>query len=318
MSYNRIKVEANRIDWLDQRRKGIGGSDCANILGMGYSSPLSVFLDKTGRMDETPDNLAMILGRKLEQAVADLFEEETGKKTKHTNYMFQSKEHPFMLANLDRLIVGEKAFLECKTTTEWNRTKIAFRGEIPSHWYCQVMHYMAVTGFEYCYLAVLIGNKDFRVFKIDRDEEDIQALIEAESDFWKMVEAGEYTGSYIGTEDEREGLVRSFRDPEDKGLVFDSDELEKRYSEAENAYNEAKKSFEEEKEKLEALKSEIKMIMGDEGTELKSGRALFTWKPKTTMRVNTSLIKKNYPEIAEACTTTTTTRDFRVKFLRED
>lgn len=313
----RIRLADNRDDWLEQRKKGIGGSDAANIIGMGYSSPLTTFLDKTGQLPPVADNLPMKLGRALEQTVADLFEEETGIKCRKSGYMFQSKQHSFMLANIDRL-TADGTFLECKTTTEWNKKKIAFKGEIPAHWYCQCMHYMAVLGTPYCYLAVLIGNREFVWFKIERDEDDIKALIQAESDFWKMVQAGKFTGDPAGTTGESQSLSAAYPDPKPAGISYFSDEFEIRLREAEKAANEADEEAKKAKAELESVKNEIKLIMGDEATEFRSGNAICTWKAKETPRIDSKALRKAHPEIADKFTKVSRTREFRYKFMKGD
>lgn len=310
----RIRLADNRDDWLEQRKKGIGGSDAANILGMGYSSPLTTFLDKTGQLPPVADNLPMKLGRALEQTVSDLFEEETGIKCRKSGYMFQSRQHRFMLANIDRL-TADGTFLECKTTTEWNKKKIAFKGEIPANWYCQCMHYMAVLGTPYCYLAVLIGNREFVWFKIERDEEDIKALIQAESDFWKMVQAGKFTGDPAGTTGESQSLSAAYPDPKPAGISYFSDDFEVRLREAEKESDEADEVAKAAKEKLEAVKNEIKMMMGDEATEFRSGNAICTWKAKETQRIDSKALRKAHPEIADEFTKVSRTREFRYKFI---
>jgi predicted phage-related endonuclease len=60
-------------------------------------------------------------------------------------------------------------------------------GEYPEQWYCQMVHYLAVTGLEKAYLAVLIECRDFKIFELDRDEAEIQALMKAEQAFWELV-----------------------------------------------------------------------------------------------------------------------------------
>ena len=62
------------------------------------------------------------------------------------------------------------------------------KGEFPEQWYCQTMHYMAVGGYDKAYLAVLIGCRDFKVFEIERDEEEIKSLMSAEERFWECVQ----------------------------------------------------------------------------------------------------------------------------------
>lgn len=181
----------SREAWLKIRRKSIGGSDAAAIIGLNrYQNAFSVWEEKTGRAAEKPLTEAMRLGTFLEEYVAQRFTEETGKRVRRRNAILYNPEYPFAHANIDREIVGEDALLECKTTSQLNLKQFS-GGEYPANYYVQVMHYLAVTGMERGYIAVLIGNKDFRVFQVERDEKEISSLMEAERDFWGFVEADE-------------------------------------------------------------------------------------------------------------------------------
>ena len=85
------------------------------------------------------------------------------------------------------MIIGEDAGLECKTTSALNLKKFK-GGEYPENYYCQCMHYMAVTGCKKWYLAVLVLGEGFYDFTIERDEGEIKALMDAEREFWGFVE----------------------------------------------------------------------------------------------------------------------------------
>ena len=101
-------AEIPREDWLNARRGGIGGSDAPAILGLDrYRSPFDVYADKLGLKPEQEDNEAMRQGRDLEQYVAERFMEATGKKVRRRNGILQHPEHPWMIANIDRWVVGE-------------------------------------------------------------------------------------------------------------------------------------------------------------------------------------------------------------------
>lgn len=176
----------SRDKWVEMRRHGIGGSDAAAIIGLDkYTTPYSVWADKKGLLPEKEDTEAMRLGRDLEEYVAMRFEEETGKKVRRKNAILQHEDFPFMLANIDREVVGEKAGLECKTTSILN-TKMFKNGEFPEKYYAQCVHYLAVTGYDRWYLAVLVLGEGFYVYTLERDEEEIAALINAESTFWNV------------------------------------------------------------------------------------------------------------------------------------
>lgn len=129
-----LRAETHK-EWLAIRRRGIGGSDAAAIVGLDrYRSPFAVYADKLGLTPEREDNEAMRQGRDLEDYVAQRFTETTGKKVRRCNDTLQHPKYPRLLANIDRLIVGEKALLECKTTSILNKTKFT-QGEYPPNYY---------------------------------------------------------------------------------------------------------------------------------------------------------------------------------------
>ena len=177
-----------REEWLKMRRQSIGGSDAAAIIGLNpYSSPFSIWADKTGRLPEKEDNEAMRQGRDFEDYVARRWTEVTEKKVRRDNAILRNPVYPFAHADIDRWVVGENAGLECKTTSVMNLKKFK-NGEYPDNFYCQCMHYMAVTGADRWYLAVLVLNQGFYEYTIERDDDEIAALMAQESEFWKLVE----------------------------------------------------------------------------------------------------------------------------------
>lgn len=116
--------------------------------------------------------------------MAHRYMEETGLKVHRSNMMYRSVEYPFMLADVDRLVIGEDAGLECKTANACNADKWK-DGEIPAHYVIQCYHYMAVTGKKSWYLAVVILGMEFRYVKLNWDEGAIRNLIRLEEDFWE-------------------------------------------------------------------------------------------------------------------------------------
>jgi putative phage-type endonuclease len=178
-----------REEWLALRHKYIGGSDAAAVVGLNsFVSPYALWAEKTCRLPGFEGNLATEVGTYLEEFVAQKFAEVTGKKVRRCNLSWFNSDYPWAIANIDREVVGEDAVLEIKTTSEMNLKKFK-NGEFPANYYCQVMHYLAVTGKKRGYLAVLVGNRDFKWFTIERDEDEITALMEAEKAFKQLVDS---------------------------------------------------------------------------------------------------------------------------------
>lgn len=178
-------------EWRDQRRKTIGGSDAGTILGLNqFDSPYNLWAIKTGKItpEDISDKEAVRLGHDLEQYVADRFMEETGLKLRRDNNFVYNDKYPFAHVQADRLVVGENAGFEAKTTSSWETLKKCREGKYPDTWYAQCVHAMMVTEADRWHLGVLCLGKGFFRFLIERDEAEIAALAKAEADFWKLVE----------------------------------------------------------------------------------------------------------------------------------
>lgn len=194
MYKNLFKIPTKNMsheEWLEHRRKRIGGSDASAIIGMNkFSSAYTVWADKLGKIPPKEDNEAMRLGRDLEDYVAKRFTEETGKKVRRENNILINPDIPFAHANVDRMIVGEDAGFEAKTTSVLN-LKSFKNGEYPENYYVQCMHYLMVTGCKRWYLGVLVLGVEFKWFVVERDEAEIEALRKSEESFWEFVKSEE-------------------------------------------------------------------------------------------------------------------------------
>jgi putative phage-type endonuclease len=180
-------------EWHAARRSGIGSSDAPILTGDApWGDVLTLYAQKTGIIDP-PDikSAPMAWGLKLEATVADWFTETTGKKVRRANQLRRHPDHSWMLASLDRVVVGERMVCEIKTARfandEWGESGTA---EIPAHYLVQVQHQIAVGGFEGAYVAVLFAGSDPRLYVVPRDEALIEALIELEAEFMDCVRTG--------------------------------------------------------------------------------------------------------------------------------
>lgn len=185
----KIKYE-NHKEWLAIRSKYIGGSDAGAVVGLNpYKSAYALWAEKTGKVPGFEGNLTTKVGAYLEELVAKLFEEETGKKVQRMNTSIHNTDYPFAIANIDRKVIGEKALLEIKTTNSIPIMKQLRGTEFPEAYYAQVVHYLAVTGLEKAYLAVLVNCRELKIYELERDQAEIDALMGAEDAFWKLVES---------------------------------------------------------------------------------------------------------------------------------
>lgn len=211
---------ASHEEWLNIRAKYIGGSDASAVIGMNpWMSRYSLWAEKTGRVPPFEGNLRTEAGAYLEEFVAQKFTEATGKKVRRKNRTLINDQYPWACANLDRTIVGENAFLECKTTNS-HPVMRTIRGseEFPEVYYAQVVHYLAVSGMKKAYLAVLIDCSELRIFELERDEDEIAALMDAEREFWELVTTNTAPAP-DGTESTKETISTLY--PESDGSTVD-------------------------------------------------------------------------------------------------
>lgn len=265
----------NREEWLKDRKKGIGGSDAAAIIGLNpYSTAYSVWADKLDLVPPKQDSEAMRQGRDFEDIVAHRFMEATGKKVRRKNSIIRNPEYPFAHATVDRLVVGENAGLECKTTSFLNLKK--FRdGEYPDTYYCQCVHYMAVTGADRWYLAVLVLGKEFLWYTVERNQDEIDALMAEEKYFWETYVEQKQQPPVDGYKPTTEAINIIYKDAISNETPVD---LFGRESLFENLAN-VKAQIKELKCVQEEYEQTIKTDLGENETG-QVGRFLVSWKPQ--------------------------------------
>lgn len=280
---------ANHEEWLKLRSQYIGGSDAAAVVGLNaYASPYSLWAEKTGKIPGFAGNLATEVGTFLEEFVAQKFAQETGKKVRKCNQSFLNSEYPFAIANIDREIIGEDAGLEIKTTDSLNLKKFK-GGEYPANYYAQMVHYLAVTGKKRWYLAVLIGNKEFKWFTLERDEAEIAALMNAEYYFWELVKT-DTPPAVDGTAATSETLNTIYAESDDSVCDLTA------FSANIKQYMELKKQIKELEELADEAANKIKEFMGcSGGGECDSFKV--SWKSQTRSNFDRKRFEKENPDI---------------------
>ena len=267
---------------------------------------MKVFWDKTKDGVEEKDNEAIRIGNDLEQYVAVRFMEATGLKVRRSNYMYRSKGHPYMIADVDRLVVGEDAGLECKTASAYNADKWE-DGKIPPHYAIQCYHYMAVTGKRAWYIAAVILGREFVYHKLTWDDALIQQLIEAEGEFWNdHIAAGRIPDP--GGSEIYDSVLEQYFHTAKKASAVELVGFDARLARRE----EILRFIEELQSEQKQIEQEIKLFMQD--SELATnGHYRVSWSNVDTTRLDTKRMKQEQPEIYQNYAKVTSSRRFQIK-----
>lgn len=299
--------EISREEWLELRRNSIGGSDSAAACGMSpWKSPLELYCEKMGMIPDKETNESMRRGTYLEEYVAQRFMEETGKKVRRDNFMYADDAFPCLTANIDRVIVGEDAGLECKTMNDYSSNDYDFEsGEIPVQYYCQCQHYMMVMGWSYMYIA-FSSNFKFSWLKIDRNDEFIKDMRQKELDFWYNFVIKKIRPEADGSESAMKTLEDLYpSEYEGTSIDFDFDDLGARYTYLNDMISLYKKE-----------KDDIKAKICDTLQDNERGNSrnyTVTWKVQSKNGFDTKRFQKDYPALYEQYRTISESRVFRLK-----
>jgi putative phage-type endonuclease len=298
------RLTIDRAEWLKERSKGLGASDCAAALGMSqWTTPYQLYLDKRGESNPKKETPAMRRGTRMEPIIRQEYEDETGHSVTKPEEPFIHPEFPWMRCNLDGLRDDGLPceFKSAAWSDEWGLAGI---DQMPTPYYLQCVHTLLVLGKRKMDLAVLIAGSDFRIYNIDLDaggEEDrakrqelIDLVLDEEADFWHLVQTG--------------------TPPE----ITDLPDLRSRYRysmaktiEATEEVLAACARLKDVKAKIKGLEDEesvlqfeICQLMGEYDTLIWSGKSLATWKTaKAAKRIDTTRLRQELPEVAEKYST---------------
>lgn len=299
-------VETRTLDrgqWLEVRRGGIGSSDAAAAVGLNpYKSPLELWAEKTGRMgvhaqEEDDMESPMYWGTLLEPYVAMAYTGKTGRRVRKVNAVLQHPTFPFMLANIDREIVGspEAQILECKTAGDYGSR--LWRDGVPDYVQLQVQHQLAVTGKAAADVAVLVCGQDLQIHRIERDEEVIARLIVLEARFWEFVES-DIPPPVDGSESGDKALRQLYPGGGDT-LDFSED---RRLSGVFSELVALKRELEAKETQAELLKQTLQQAMGDAGRAVFVGGEVTYRRAKDGIRLDTRRLTADHADLIAAYT----------------
>lgn len=301
--------------------KGIGGSEAGTLLGQNkFKDEYTLYLEKIGEIQPQESFEAAEWGHTLEPIVAEKWLERFGNVLGMTietfPYLLQSKEYPFMLANMDRLIRKGEHFgiLEVKTASEylngdWENGSIysdgTGDGKVPAKYYAQLQHYFSVTGLEWGYFAALVGgNKLYSVY-VERNDVFIAELVNIEALFVQRVEH-RIPPEVNGSDTCKELLGRLYKEPTENFAELEDAEfgewveyrylLKEQLDQIENELKDRTKVIENE---LSLVENRIKEKIADNKGVTWQGWKV-TWGVRSGRKsADIKLLEEKYPDIAK-------------------
>ena len=318
-----MNTQANRDQFLAGRKKGIGGSDVAAILGFSpYKSPYQLWLDKTGRSErKESQNESAHFGNLLEDVVAKEFSRRAGVKVQRVTQQLFLEEHPWALGNIDRAVInpdiaGNVRFkdgalttdrlLECKTASEYMSKLFGEEGsdQVPDYYLTQCLWYLLITGCKVIDLAVLIGGNKFRMYRIERDEDLIQSIFNQVKAFWFNHVIADVPPDPTCFDDV---LHRWSNHVVGKQVEADFEHI-KLVEELITVQGRQKAD----KAREDEIKLKIVSTMQDAEMMISQGKSICTYKEQSSTRIDSTLLKKEEPDLFVKYSKTSSTRVFRI------
>ena len=265
-------------------------------------------MEKTNQLPYQEAGEAADWGTQWVALVRSEFTKRTGIEVEIVKQLLQSTENPFMLANLDGICEHPDygaCIFEAKTasaykTSEWDDA-------IPDEYALQIQHYMAVTGCNAAYIAVLIGGNTFKWKLVERDDELIDMLIPFESVFWRHVQ--DMTPPPLdGSDASAKFLSERFPSSVPQSQIV----LPPSASELLTQYDEACEQLDAATERKQKAENLLKQMLGNNeiGT---AGDRIITWKSISQERLDSKTLKAEHPTLYEQYSNKTSYRRFSVK-----
>ncbi len=284
---------------------GLTSHDTVAICGLHpWRSTVDVWGEKKGVLKQTLNLLEPAkIDKELKNYIATLFTLKSGKRVRRSNALLQHPHYPWMVAAIDRSVIGENSFLECKSLTS-NQAR-DWRKELPLWIILQMQHKLVVTGASHCYIAALTGNTELIVHSLSRSERLITALIDKGSHFWQLVQQQQLPVPN-GSQATEQAINRLFPLannyekidlPEYAGLLTGYDKLVKQHKKL--------------SKKIAVITQKLKMRMGQASSAYIGNRRV-DWRNVHKQTLQTQRLKQEMPDIYEKYLLSKTERIFKI------
>lgn len=292
-----IDPNQDRTKFNDRRHTFIGGSDIAAILGLSnWNTPLSVWAKKTGQITDDLSGVEVVqMGVKLEPMVCQLFEERSGKKVRVETREFTHPEFPYMMAHVDRWLVGgDGAIFEAKTASAyklqaWQDDEVPEDYQLQCNWYSGLVGLHRGKAPKDSYIGVLIGGQRFIWTKLKFDQELFDLQVERAKEFWEVYVLPKVPPMAVaGDQDTLVELFPESRPETLKTIVGGDDELA--FNELAVSQIEGKSQIKEIDKEVDDAENKLRQLIGeDEGLE--TGLYKASWKSQQSSSVDTQKMK---------------------------
>ena len=304
---------------LRTRTLGIGSSEAGTVCRLNpYRTWYDLWLSKTGRKPaETTASEAQHFGTLLEPLLAREYTRRTGRRLRRMRKTLVHRTRPYMLAHLDRVVIGEKRIVELKSAGlrmhhQWGPsgtpiTDAADGAEnaAPPDYIAQITHAMLVYGATRADLVVLIGGNDFRIYPATLDPVFAEALMEREHTFWHAFVVPDQPPPAQTLDD------INLMYPHDNTRILDADPDTRHHV---DELRTLKKRLKDTKTAIDHHTFQVKNAMGEHRILLNERRRIIaTWKHHDTHRLDQNRLKERHPKALADCTTATTQRPLYIK-----
>jgi len=314
-------VDTERVEWLERRRRGIGASDVAGIVGLSpWASPWSVWVSKVMPVDDDGASEAMEHGQRAEPMLKKWFEDRTGLWIRGEQQEAEHPDHPWALATLDGSVFEAHGGCDDPTLrlgiAEWKVTSDApWEHGVPLYYQCQAQWQMFVTGAERTWFGVLhiaFGRPTFRWYLFERDDADIEYLFDTCRRFWFDHVTTGIPPQTDGTDATAAAIAQAY--PEHTGTTIDAD-LE--HLSAIALVRQWKQRVKDDEQQLAAAQNALKALIGDAEAIVEldakgKTKTLASWKAQDRTTVDAEALRAAMPDVAAQFSKTTTSRVLRV------
>lgn len=283
---------SDREAWLNERKKGIGGSDVAAILGLSkWSTPYQVYADKRGEAEDRPGNVDMLIGTMLEPWLFDEYKRVEGADIQKIGEILYDKEYPFLFANVDGL--REDRVVEFKTArddSEWGQPGT---DQCPAAYVLQVQHYMRVADKPLCDIGVLFKSSrvpELVIYRVERDDELLAMVVPKLVEFWQCVVDG-VAPVAISSDDANWKYRKS-----EPSAIAATDEI----AETAAILRQVKADLKDLEEQKDVLEAKIKEYMQTNDVLKCGSEILATWKTaKGATKIDADRLRAEQPDLAK-------------------